>query len=289
MLVAHITDIHVGREEDYRSPEEVEWIARVRKHSIEILKRLLEDLAAHAPDHVVVTGDLTQSSLREEFRESARLLRQCLDDLPMTVLPGNHDRWRAEAVEEGFFEESFGPWLRSDLPSDGFPICHLADGVAIVALDSSPFVPGLPPAEVCGEVSEAQLGRLREWARLPELADRFLVVALHHHLRLSEVDSRAADPKDPTPLVNAARVEEVLGEIPVDLVLHGHRHRQMRLDLDLGGKTVPVLCPGSGSRADPRSERAAKYGLYRIEDGRLAEVRFRVWNPFAEAVEDYHP
>jgi len=289
VLLAHITDIHVGREEDYRSPDEAAWVARIRKHSVEILRRLLEDLAAHDPDHVVITGDLTQSSLREEFRESARLLGDCLGDRTMTVLPGNHDRWRAAAVEEGWFEESYGRWLRSDLPADGFPVCHLVGEVAIVALDSSPFVPDLPPAEVCGEVSEAQLARLREWARLPELSERFLVVALHHHLRLSEADSRAADPKDPTPLLNAARVEEVLGLVPVDLVLHGHRHRQMRLDLPLGGRTVPVLCPGSGSRADPRSERAAKYGLYRIEGGRLAEVRFRVWNPFSEAVEDYQP
>lgn len=289
MLLAHITDIHVAREEDYRSPGESAWISRVRKHSMEILRRLLLDMASYRPDHVVLTGDLTQSSKREEFREGARLLRECLGALPLTVLPGNHDRWRAEAVEEGWFEESYGAWLRSDLPGEGYPICHLLDGVAIVALDSSPFDPNLPPAEVCGTVSEEQLGRLRAWSRLPEFRERFRVVALHHHLRLSEEDARAEDPKDTTPLLNAARVEEVLGEASVDLVLHGHRHRQMRLDLELGGKVVPVLCPGSGSRSDPRIERTAKYGLYRIEDGRLVEVRFRVWNPFAEIVEDYDP
>lgn len=287
MLLGHITDLHVAREEDYRSPAEASWIPRVRKHSIEILRRMLEDLAYHRPDHVVVTGDLTQTSKREEFRACARILEETLGEIPITILPGNHDRWRREAVEGGHFEADFGRWLQSDLPGEGFPICHLRDEVAIVALDSSPFSTEVPPAEVAGHVSEAQLERLVEWAQRPELRDRFLVVALHHHLRLSEEDARALDPKDDNPLLNAAEVEEVLAQLPVDLVLHGHRHRQMRLDLNLGGRNVPVLCPGSGSRADPRVERTAKYGLYRIQERRLESVRFRAWDPFAERVEEF--
>lgn len=287
MLLAHITDLHVAREESYSSPAESPWIPRVRKHSIPVLRRMLEDLAAHRPDRVVITGDLTQTSKREEFEEGARILAETLGALPITILPGNHDRWNAEAVEGGFFEQSFGRWLASDLPTQGFPLCHLHDGVAIVALDSSPFSPTLPPAEVAGRVSKEQLDRLLTWSNLPALRERFLIVALHHHLRLSEKDARAKDPKDDTPLLNGPEVEEILGRAGVDLVLHGHRHRMMRLDLELGGRSVPVLCPGSGSRLDPRLERTAKYGLYRIQGGRLAEVRFRAWDPFGERVEEF--
>lgn len=287
MLLAHITDLHVARPENYRSPAEAAWLPRLRKHSIEILKRMLDDLVHHRPDHVVVSGDLTQTSKWDEFRECAEILGEALGALPATVLPGNHDRWRAEAVEEKWFESAFGRWLMSDLPGEGFPLCHLRDEVAIVALDSSPFRADLPPAETAGHVAPEQLRRLEEWAGRPEFRDRFRVVALHHHLRLSEEDARAMDPKDETPLLNASEVEAALGRAGADLVLHGHRHRQMRLDLELGGRQVPVLCPGSGSRADPRIERTAKYGLYRIEAGRLAEVRFRAWDPFAERVEEF--
>lgn len=286
MLLAHITDLHVARPEFYASSTESAWIPRVRKHSIEILRRMLDDLAYHRPDHVVVTGDFTQTSKREEFQEAAEILGAGLGDIPATVLPGNHDRWRPEAVEEGWFEARFGRWLRSDLPGEGFPLCHLRDEVAIVALDSSPFRPDLPPAEVAGHVAASQLERLEAWARLPELRERFLVVALHHHLRLSAEDASVDDPKDDTPLRNASEVEASLSRTHVGLVLHGHRHRRMRLDLELGGRSVPVLCPGSGSRSDPRIERTAKYGLYRIEGGRLGEVRHRAWNPFSERVEE---
>lgn len=286
MLLAHITDLHVARPDHYTSGEEAIWLPRIRKHTIEILRRMLDDLVYHRPDHVIVTGDLTQTSKQEEFEEAAAILAEHLGDTPATVLPGNHDRWRREAVEGGWFEDAFRRWLRSDLPGEGFPLCHLRDEVALVALDSSPFVPDLPPSEVPGHVSAAQLERLDRWSQRPELRDRFLVVALHHHLRLSAEDAAIADPKDDTPLRNAPEVEAALGRTHVGLVLHGHRHRRMRLDLELGGRTVPVLCPGSGSRSDPRVERTAKYGLYRIEGGRLAEVRHRVWNPFAERVEE---
>jgi hypothetical protein len=61
----------------------------------------------------------------------------------------------------------------------------------------------------------------------------------------------------------------------VGLVLHGHRHKQMRLDLPMRGRRVPVLCPGSATRVDARAERSARYALYRIGRGGLGEVRTR--------------
>lgn len=283
--IAHITDLHVAREEDYAGAEADHWVPRVRKHSTQILRGLLHDLRGHRPDHVVLTGDLTQTSKRWEFEEAARILREALGDVGITALPGNHDRWSREAVEGRRFERAFAPWIRSDLQGEGYPTCRLLDDVAVIALDSSPYVEGEDPALVCGHVPSEQLERLIAWAELPEVRKRFLVVALHHHLRLSEEDANQVDPKDPTPLTNAREVEEALARTHVGLVLHGHRHRQMRLDLDLGGRSVPVLCPGSSSRADARVERTAKYGLYRIDRGALVEARFRMWDPFGERME----
>lgn len=283
--IAHITDLHVAREEDYRGAEAEHWAPRVRKHSIPILRSLLHDLQGHRPDHVVLTGDLTQTSKEWEFAEAARIVSSTLGGVGVTALPGNHDRWSRDAMEGRWFEEHCAPWLRSDLEGEGYPICRLLDGVAVVALDSSPYVEGEDPASVCGEVHPAQLERLVRWSKLPEVRDRFLVVALHHHLRLSEEDAKEIDPKDTTPLLNGKEVEAALGQTHVGLVLHGHRHRQMRLDLELGGRTVPVLCPGSSSRSDPRVERTAKYGLYRIAGGALATARFRMWDPFGERME----
>ncbi len=280
MVIAHLTDIHVARESDYPAPDQAELRLRTRKHSEALLLRLLEDLAAQRPDHVVLTGDLTLTSERAQFERARSHLETALPGIRISVIPGNHDRWSAGA--EGWLQRSFGDWMRSDLGGDGFPYCHLAGEVAMVALDSSPFVVGLDPAEVPGEVGAAQLGRFAELVRDPRVRSRFLLVFLHHHLRLSEEDAAAPDPKDSTPLIDAEAVEAALAASPAGLVLHGHRHKQMRLDLELGGRVVPVLCPGSATRVDDRPSRTARYSLYTVEGGALTLVRTRVLDPASD-------
>ena len=75
-LIAHLTDPHIGplprpsirallcqRILGYLS-----WrIRRWRVHRPEILAALVDDLRAHAPDHIAVTGDLVNISLPAEF------------------------------------------------------------------------------------------------------------------------------------------------------------------------------------------------------------------------------
>ena len=69
--IAHISDLHFGREDP------------------RVVEAVLEDLAASRPQLVVVSGDLTQRARRREF-EAARAF---LDRLPAPalVVPGNHD------------------------------------------------------------------------------------------------------------------------------------------------------------------------------------------------------
>ena len=69
--VAQISDLHFGR------------------HSIAVMEDLLQSLAEHRPDLVVVSGDFTQRARRSEFAEA----RQFLDLIvpPKLVVPGNHD------------------------------------------------------------------------------------------------------------------------------------------------------------------------------------------------------
>jgi hypothetical protein len=146
-------------------------------------------------------------------------------------------------------------------------------------LDSSPFVPGTDPADVKGFVAPEQLEDLERIASDKRLRSRLVVLLLHHHLRLSEEDERSVDPKDPTPLENAPAVVAALERANVGLVLHGHRHKQMQVQLVLGGRPVPVLCPGSATRVDHRPDRTARYALNRIDGGRLVETRIRAWDP----------
>jgi 3',5'-cyclic AMP phosphodiesterase CpdA len=73
------------------------WLSwRARRGSIhrtEVLEALLEELTAAAPDQIVITGDLTNVSLEEEFVAALDWLRRIGDPQRVTAIPGNHDAY----------------------------------------------------------------------------------------------------------------------------------------------------------------------------------------------------
>ena len=279
VLVAHLTDLHVADVRDYVDAEAA-LHPKIRKHSERVLERLLADLAARRPDHVVITGDVTLTSKEAEFRRARAYLDAALPGVRLSVLPGNHDVWREEAVREGWFAAAFGDAVACDLGGTPYPYCHLVgEHLAFLALDSCPFRPGVEPNRVPGHVDAAQLERLASLCADERVRSRFVVVLLHHHLRLSDVDRLAVDPKDPTPLADAAAVERAIAALPVGLVLHGHRHRQMRVEVPREGPGLPVLCPGSATRLDADPSRTGRYGLYRFGPGGLEAAAIRYLDP----------
>ena len=98
---------------------------RARKFRLERLREVVEQVSGLAPDHVLITGDLTTTALADEFRDARAALAPLLaDPSRVTVIPGNHDRYTTGSVRHRQFEEWFGafappgpyPWLR---PLDG--------------------------------------------------------------------------------------------------------------------------------------------------------------------------
>ena len=111
LTVLHLSDLHFGAEHGFggagRTPGD-------RKHE-SLIGRLHEDLSKladgeHAlwPDLVVVTGDLTQQGLPDEFQQAMDFLEELVEvvDLPrhrLAVVPGNHDiNWDAC---QGYFQD----------------------------------------------------------------------------------------------------------------------------------------------------------------------------------------
>lgn len=116
------------------------------------------------PDIVVITGDLTECGLDEEYANLTALLRKCLP-LPVLVIPGNHDR-----------RENLRKRL-NHLPgvtSDPHYIQYVIDDhpVRLVMLDT------LVPGQGYGELRPEQLEFLdRTLASAP---DKPTMVGMHH-------------------------------------------------------------------------------------------------------------
>jgi 3',5'-cyclic AMP phosphodiesterase CpdA len=83
MLIAQITDLHV-RPRGLAANRVVET-NMMTERAIDAVVALRP-----RPDVVLITGDLTDYGLVEEYEELKRMLQRL--DIPFFVIPGNHDR-----------------------------------------------------------------------------------------------------------------------------------------------------------------------------------------------------
>lgn len=236
--LAHISDPHLppppfrnGWRDivSKRSLSRIAWRRKAGRHSPEVLAALVADLRARAPDHVAVTGDLTNFSTPEEIAAAADWLAGLGDPRDVTVTPGNHDALTGRRGAARF--APWDPWLGDD--AGPFPRIRRRGPIAVVNLCSAiPTAPHLAQ----GELGAEQIGRAE--AALAELgaAGAYRLVLVHHPIVEGAVSRRKS-------LTDAEALRAALGRAGAELVLHGHAHAA--LVGAVGG--IPVLGVPSAS------------------------------------------
>lgn len=198
MLLAHLTDVHVR-------PHGV--LANRVVDTNGMLERALRHVAAlePKPDAVIISGDLTDGGLPEEYEILRDLLRRHLA-MPVYLIPGNHDL--REAMKHVLAEF---PGVAADpkfvqYVIDDFP-------VRLVMLDS--VAVGAGHGELCG----ARLAFLdRALAAAP---GKPTLVVLHHPPIVCGIEFM-----DEINLHDAEAFAAVIARHPqVERVLCGHHHR----------------------------------------------------------------
>lgn len=274
MELAHVSDLHlpipwerVSWGELLLSKRLLGWLnlKLKRHHPPRIAAALAADLRARPPDHLAVTGDLTNLALPCELEGAAAWLSGLsLPPERLSVIPGNHDAYVGRAVRERWFERALGPvvgeeltWPRAQRVGE-LLLCSASSGVAT------------PWFMAWGRVGPEQLARLDAQLAAPAGGKALLV----HHPPLQR-DGRPD--RRHRVLRDGAAVLELCRRRGVDLVLCGHTHRPFRLAPEGGPR---ILCAGSATdppRGAP-GERAT-YNRYRFEGGRLRGLEVRGWDP----------
>jgi 3',5'-cyclic AMP phosphodiesterase CpdA len=237
-------------------------VNRVRKHKMDLLEDMRVDLRAQAPDHLAVTGDLSNIAVTAEWRSAlAWLDLSGVAPDAISVIPGNHDAYVPKVLATREFERLFAPYQTSDLDRQGdavsahYPFVQIREPLALIGVSSAVATGDLG---AWGEIGEAQLARLETILRAPELAALTRVVLVHHppvvhkdgeHRNLRDRDAFA----------------QVLARAGADLVLHGHDHEDQRAELPgPDGRAIPVIGAGSASYTGG-PERRARYSVYEFE------------------------
>jgi 3',5'-cyclic AMP phosphodiesterase CpdA len=184
-LLAHLSDAHMGPLPPLAIRELVGkrftgWLnwtrGRNRMHDMRTLAEIVEDIRAHRPHHVAMTGDILNLGLPAEFPLGRAWLETLGDPADVSFVPGNHDAYVKSSLPR--LVKAFAPWTSDEATERAaFPYLRRRDGVALIGVSSGvPTGPFLASGRL-GPTQREGLARLLDEARAENLAR---IVMIHH-------------------------------------------------------------------------------------------------------------
>jgi 3',5'-cyclic AMP phosphodiesterase CpdA len=288
MRIAHFSDLHVLALDGvpthrFLNKRFTGWVnLRVKRghiHRPAHVRAVAREITRAKVDHVVITGDLTNLALEQEFLAVRTLLEEHLGLAPsqISAVPGNHDLYTRGAMRDQRFTKYFHDYVASDLPElcadiplGRFPFVKLRGPCAIIGLSSA--VPR-PPIMASGYLGKAQLAALERILVHPEVQKRTPVILLHHpiHNPTSKVETFMKGLEDADALIAK------LSGLHRGLLLHGHLH--IRRQCTLGTPLGELLSVGatSASLDHEHEHKMAGFNLYEFDDaGKLGAIEAHV-------------
>lgn len=219
--IAHLTDLHLLEDHHQRRPTSGRMRLRYlsfgrpldaaarRDRALEALR----EAKATRPDHLLITGDLTEDGTSEQFEVLAELLSESrIPPERITLVPGNHDAYDGADTWETALDGPLAPYR--------------ATSTQIVILCETTIVPvstaiHQPCTRSMGRTAAADLSRLETLAKESSVAHRAMVIAQHHHpyAYRTPVMQWIDGFRDHVPM------RSMLAQHPRSYVLHGHVHR----------------------------------------------------------------
>jgi 3',5'-cyclic AMP phosphodiesterase CpdA len=250
--LAHLSDLHFGRSDPA------------------LVAALAADLAAMAPDLVVISGDLTQRARRSEFTAARDFVVSL--GRPVVATPGNHDLIALNPLMRLIAPlHRYDRYIRPHTLSAFFD-----DELAVVTVDST--------ARVRFSLDWSG-GRMRmpdvvaAGSRLNEVP-RLEVIVTHHALQ--EI-TPAGGPADRL----RRRALQRAGDLGFDMVLGGHHHRpDMRAVALRGGSPGRNILVGHAATSTSRRVRGHPngYNLFTVSTAEVCcAVRVAAEHGFTEA------
>lgn len=247
--IAHISDIHFGKEDPA------------------VVERLVEKIGGLEPHLIVVSGDLTQRAKRSQFEQARDFLARLPQ--PKVVVPGNHDVPLYNAFD------------RFVHPLDKYK-SYVSDDLEPFFQDEEMAVIGVNTARSLtikgGRISAEQVAKIR--LRMSGVADELLKVVVTHH------PFDVPDGRDEDDIVaRAKQAMPLIAESGADVFLAGHLHvshigqsaRRYKMD---DGYSALIIQAGTAASVRERGEENS-FNLLDFERPFLSIRRFQCSIPSA--------
>ena len=222
MEIIQLSDIHVG--------------AQFRE---QIFEKVIHEVNSLNPDAVVITGDLTNEGLKEQYEKCKTLISK-INAEKIIAISGNHDYRNTGYLH---FKKYF-PFKT---------INELDDNVVLVTLGTA------RPDRDEGEVGYRQTLWLER--TMKKYQNKTTILAMHHHL-IGIPDTGS----DRLTIIDAGDVLRATLDSNVNLVLCGHKHRPWLWDFN----NLLIANAGSVSSERVRGFFENSYNIIKIEDGNIS-------------------
>jgi 3',5'-cyclic AMP phosphodiesterase CpdA len=263
MLIAHISDVHLGPLPEVSLRElankrvfgYVNWQRRSRTYDVSVLGRITDDIHAQKVDHIAVTGDLVNIGLDAEYDAALEWLKTMGPPEDVTVVPGNHDAYLRRSVER--YSATWLPYANGDHPNPtmAFPFVRRRGPIAIIGLSTAVATGPFMATGVMDDAQADAFGRaLQETGR-----EGLCRVVLIHHPPLHALTTW------PRRLIGASRVQAQVLKHGAEVILHGHNHRTTIAEIPGPSGGVPLIGAAAPSILPNRHHPGGAYNLIRIE------------------------
>lgn len=229
---------------------------RYKIHRPDVLAAMMADITNRSPDHTIVSGDLTNIALEQEFLASREWLTGVGTPEHVTVIPGNHDAYVELPFSSGL--RNWQPWMTGDdATSVSFPFVRKRGLVAFVMLSTAVPTRWFSAA---GELGAKQLEDLATALKELEQNNFFRIVVLHHPPEDYPTKPRKA-------LRDRAEFRAVLGRHGAELVLHGHQHHSHFGFVNGPSGRIPVVgVPSASAALSSGTDKVARWNLFDVRE-----------------------
>jgi 3',5'-cyclic AMP phosphodiesterase CpdA len=195
------------------------WRRRSQHHLSATLDSLIRCVDEKAPDLIVVTGDLVQIGLHSEIDQAKEWLERLSKIAKIILVPGNHDFYQADSME--YACEKWRQYLWPDGNTElTFPSMVRLGNTTVIGLSSAQPEPFWSAR---GMVDDRQLEQLEKV--LKDSVGTVRCVLIHH----PPIKGRCPYRKS---LRNSEALKAMLERERVELVLHGHIHRNTEYEIN---------------------------------------------------------
>jgi 3',5'-cyclic AMP phosphodiesterase CpdA len=244
-------------------------LKRRKHHDSALFDRVSEFARELEVDRVVITGDLSNLALEQEFEHIGAKLDAI--GRPVTIIPGNHDTYTRGAERSRRFEAMLGQFMAGERVGDDhsgyYPFVQRFGEVALIGVSTAR---ASMPLYAVGTVGPAQLARLDHMLAQLDQQGLTRIVLIHHPVMPGEALRRHD-------LLDLDAFGQVIARRGAELILHGHEHRS--IEGTIPGPNGPVLVHGisSATNLSRHPGREASFSIYDV-GGRDITRALYSWN-----------